>query len=157
MPRRQFFSRHHIQSCVLALVAGAISLRAQERPQLAPLPVNPLPRPEGDLQLLLPGEDLKLVPATPLLPEPDALFKPKRPPVEIRPVLPPLPAAFGVSDAMASRLKIFVKGFRFNGNSVFNKKTLEKTVERFKNREVTAAEIEQARQELTLLYVNAGY
>lgn len=158
MISRQTISRHRGGTCVVALLLGLLSLSAQDRPQLAPLPANPLRSSDTDLNSLLPGEDIKLNPAVPPeLPASDSRSTPKHPPAEIRPVLPPLPSAFGSLDTLGSSLLTDVKGFRFKGNSVFRKSKLQETVARFVNHKVTGAELEQARQELTLLYVNAGY
>jgi hemolysin activation/secretion protein len=143
--------------CAVVLAAGLLPVRAQEPPQLAPLPVAPLQPANTDPLQLLPGEVLLMPANPPLPPAPDSSFKPRSSPPEILPVLPPVPGTFGVSGALASGRGIFVKGFRFKGNTVFKETTLQKTVERFKNRDVTIVDIEQARQDLTQLYVNAGY
>jgi len=50
-----------------------------------------------------------------------------------------------------------VKEFRFVGNHVFSKQALSKVLAKYYNREVNADDLEQARQDLTLLYVNHGY
>jgi len=144
-------------ACAVSLVAGALPLCAEDRPQLAPLPVSPLLPSNTDPLKPLPGEELLIPAIPPPQPAPDHFFKPKPSPPEIRPVLPPLPGTFGISGALPSGHGVFVKGFRFKGSTAFTQKTLEKTVERFKNREATAADLEQAVQDLTLLYVNAGY
>ena len=135
----------------LACFAYLLPLWAQELPQANPQ------KPKADNSLpLLPGEELMLVPSVPPLePAPDRSFKLGISPFEIRPVLPPLSPDFGV--APTAQAYVFVKRFRFKGSSVFSDSTLQKTVSRFLHREVTSAELEQARQELTLLYVNAGY
>src|SRR6266496_4115017 len=50
-----------------------------------------------------------------------------------------------------------VTDFRFVGNHAFSTGDLAKQVEKYKNRELTAEDLEQARQDLTLLYINKGY
>jgi len=50
-----------------------------------------------------------------------------------------------------------VNEFRFVGNHVFSTSTLSKVVEKYKNRDLTAEDLEQARQDLTLFYINKGY
>ena len=151
MAKLQLNPRCKIIASFLACAACLYSLHAQELPEASPL------GPKGDHSLLLlPGEEIMLTPtAPPLEPAVDRPFKLKLAPVEIRPVLPPLSSAFGVGPA--TELSVFVKGFRFKGNSVFRAKALEKALASFVNRKVTSAELEQARQDLTLLYVNAGY
>jgi len=148
-----------LSASALIFTADAFPLRAQNQPQLAPpLPAQPLRPSATDPLQLLPGENLLLTPSTPpLQPAPETRFKLKLPPDAIRPVLPPLSPAFGATNMLASRGKLFVKGFRFKGGSVFKEAKLQATVARFKNREVTGAEIEQAREDLTMLYVEAGY
>ena len=152
--------RKKIIACIVAFAACAAASRAQVRlPQEAPLPVEPGRAAGEEPLLLLPGEELKLVPSTPppLEAAPDRPFRLKLTPLEIRPVLPRLPSVFSAPSSLASQLRIFVKGYRFQGHTVFREGALQKAVERFKGREVTSAELEQARQELTLLYVNAGF
>ena len=134
---------------------GLLSLRAQDRPQLNPLPAIQEPPSNPDINSPLPPGEPELFSVLP--PAPDSTSTPKRPPIRIQPVLPPVPSAFGPLDTLGSELRTFVKGFRFKGNTVFGSGKLQATVARFVNREVTAAELEEARQELTLLYVNAGY
>ena len=50
-----------------------------------------------------------------------------------------------------------MKEFRFVGNHAFSSASLGKVVEKYKNHELTAEDLEQARQDLTLLYINKGY
>jgi hemolysin activation/secretion protein len=50
-----------------------------------------------------------------------------------------------------------VKEFRITGNHVFSASTLLKVLEKYNNREINAEDIEQARQDLTLFYINKGY
>ena len=152
MSNRLNSSHRGITRGCLTYIACLFTLPAQDLPQ-----ANPAGSPGGESLLLLPGEEILLKPTiTPLEPVPDRPFKLKLTPAEIRPVLPPLSPAFGVGSA-ETPLRVSVKEFCFKGNSVFNNKTLQKILARFVNRDVTSAELEEARQELTLLYVNAGY
>ena len=66
----------------------------------------------------------------------------------VQPVLPP---------AEAASQQIYVKEFRFEGNHVFGSGTLAKVVEKYRDRNVSADELEEARQALTLFYVNHGF
>jgi Hemolysin activation/secretion protein len=50
-----------------------------------------------------------------------------------------------------------VREFRFVGNHAFSTGDLAKVVEKYKGRELTAEDLEQARQDLTMLYINKGY
>lgn len=53
--------------------------------------------------------------------------------------------------------EFYVTEFRFEGNSVFSDPTLAEVVAPYLDRNITANELEQARQALTLYYVNHGY
>jgi len=106
----------------------------------------------------IPGTEIIL---TPQLPSAESSV-PKRtlklgPPGQIEPILP-LPNLETL--ARSGRLWSFhgrVKEFRFVGNHVFSKQAFSKVLEKYYNREVNADDLEQARQDLTLLYVNHGY
>ena len=53
--------------------------------------------------------------------------------------------------------QIFIKEFRFQGNTVYSDDTLAQLLEKYRGRYVTAEELEEARQILTLFYVNNGF
>ena len=123
------------------------------------LPQSPSENPEAAVEPTpIPGTEILL---TPQLPAAESSV-PKRtlklgPPGQIEPILP-LPDFETL--ARSGRLWSFhgrVKEFRFIGNHVFSKQTLSKVLEKYYNREINADDLEQARQELTLLYVNHGY
>lgn len=127
-------------------------------PGAEPLPADPVP-PTAEEMTLLPDE-LLLVPQKPPPPERREKlppFKLRLEPVEIEPMLPPLPPGFADSRTLSSALRVQVKGFRFKGNKIFSDKQLQKVVARFSNREVTSAELEEARQAVTLYYVERGF
>jgi hemolysin activation/secretion protein len=69
-------------------------------------------------------------------------------------ILPPLPEN---SQRLSETPRLFVKEFRFEGNTVFDNAELAKAVEIFTNRELTTEELEQARRTVSLHYVNHGY
>ncbi len=127
-----------------------------------PLPANPSPA--ASEEMLLPGE-ISLVPPTPKLPNagqtpsqqplPPFSMRPAEP--EIRPTLPPLPTAMAGGAMLSSALRIRVKEFRFKGNHVISDRTLRKVVASYTGRVVTSTELEEAREKLTLKYVDAGY
>jgi hemolysin activation/secretion protein len=79
------------------------------------------------------------------------------PPLVVEPVLPPLNAEPYKQNALLSNARVFVKQFQFTGNQVFSSGTLGKVTEKYSGREITAEELEQARQDLTMFYINNGY
>jgi hemolysin activation/secretion protein len=79
------------------------------------------------------------------------------PPGVVEPILPPVNFE---ALARSGRLWSFhgvVKEFRFVGNHLFSSASLGKVVEKYKNREINADDLEQARQDVSLFYVNHGY
>ena len=53
--------------------------------------------------------------------------------------------------------RVRVREFRFVGNTVFSQAQLAKVIAQFANRDVSAEELEEARRQLTLHYVNHGF
>ena len=148
-------------SFALAIIASVLAAHAQQTPNQEALPANPLPAGIEEPSLL-PGEEITLTPQTPLtgtggkrgaLPH----FKLKLEPAEIEPVLPPLAPGFADTGTLASALRVQVKRFRFEGNTVFSDRELAKLVARFSGREISGAELEEARQAITVHYVERGY
>jgi hemolysin activation/secretion protein len=159
-----------------AMAAGCLVASAQtpqtpnQQPILQPqttvpggeLPKNPSSA--GTEEMLLPGEILLTPPPnappngakTPSQ-QPLPTYKLRLPPAEIHPILPALPRLFGASGTLASKMRVRVKGFRFTGNHVYSDRALQKVVSKYAGREVTSMELEEARQALTLKYVEAGY
>jgi Hemolysin activation/secretion protein len=72
-------------------------------------------------------------------------------------VLPPPPAGQSESKKLDSTARLFIRSFRFEGNTVFSNEELAKVTEPFTNREVTSGELEDARRAVTLQYINHGY
>src|SRR5437773_1904967 len=72
-------------------------------------------------------------------------------------VLPPPPAGQSESKKLDSTARLFIRSFRFEGNTVFSNEELAKVTESFTNREVTSGELEDARRAVTLQYINHGY
>jgi hemolysin activation/secretion protein len=106
----------------------------------------------------LPGTE---IPLEPQLPPSEAPLRKRTvrlvPPGVVEPILPPVNFE---ALARSGRLWSFhglVKEFRFQGNHVFSNGELAKLLEKYKGRELTAEDLEQARQDLTLLYINKGY
>jgi len=57
----------------------------------------------------------------------------------------------------APSLSIIVRHFRFTGNTRFSSARLEHEIAKYENRPISQEDLEQARQQLTLLYVNNGF
>src|SRR5687768_2367219 len=53
--------------------------------------------------------------------------------------------------------KLMVREIRFEGNTVISDAELGKSVTKYVGRELTTEQLEEARREATLLYVNRGY
>jgi hemolysin activation/secretion protein len=70
---------------------------------------------------------------------------------------PVLPAPALPEGALFSGPSVLVKGFQFEGNHVFDDDTLAGLLEKYRDRNVTSEELEEARQVLTLYYVNHGF
>ncbi|RMH35978.1 MAG: ShlB/FhaC/HecB family hemolysin secretion/activation protein [Nitrospirae bacterium] len=81
-------------------------------------------------------------------------LKPTPPPTQI---LPPLEELPGLEKGTIPPLRVFVKHIRVVGSTVFTSEALQKITARYENRLISTAELEELRQELTLLYVNNGY
>ncbi len=91
------------------------------------------------------------------MPEKLVPFKLKLAPVEIEPLLPALSDAFAGTGTLSSALRVNVKKFNIKGNTVFSDRELQKVIARFSGREISSAELEEARQALTVYYVDHGY
>ena len=109
------------------------------------------------------GSDLESVEPPSLVPEPiweqatPPLGLQLGPPPVIESVLPKIDPEALKQNALLLRGNTFVKRFQFTGNRAFSSSTLEKVVQKYTGRKITAEELEQARQDLTLFYVNRGY
>jgi hemolysin activation/secretion protein len=134
---------------VLVALARAQSPEQQPAEETPEAEIEPTP---------LPGTEIPLEPQLP----PSQAPLPKRtlklvPPGVVEPILPPVDFE---ALARSGRLWAFhgvVKEFRFVGNHVFSNGQLSRVVEKYYGRELTAEDLEQARQDLTLLYINKGY
>ncbi len=72
-------------------------------------------------------------------------------------VLPPPTALPDKTNKLATLPRLFVRGYRFEGNKAFSAAELARVTEPFTNREISSEEIEQARRAVTLHYINHGY
>lgn len=72
-------------------------------------------------------------------------------------VLPPLPDNTSDPQTLSSQLMVVVKGFRFQGNTAFSNVELGEVLASYIGRTLSAEDLEQARQDLTLHYINHGY
>jgi len=71
--------------------------------------------------------------------------------------LPPIEDVLGDRDTLATEMIVFVQTFRFEGNSAFSDEELLEVVKDYVGREVTSEELHEARQVLTVHYVESGY
>jgi hemolysin activation/secretion protein len=58
---------------------------------------------------------------------------------------------------LSSQLRVYVREFRFKGNTVFTDKQLAALVAQYVGREITSEDLEEARRSITLFYVSAGF
>ena len=58
---------------------------------------------------------------------------------------------------LSAALRIHVREFRFEGNTVFTSAELSRLVEPYTGRDISSEELEEARRVVTLYYVNHGY
>lgn len=72
-------------------------------------------------------------------------------------VLPPPPASQMQSNRLDSAARLFIRSFRFEGNSVYSTAELAEITKPYTNREITSGELEEARRAITLHYINHGY
>ncbi len=72
-------------------------------------------------------------------------------------ILPPPPVRPDQPGRLSTEARIFVRGFRFEGNHAFSDAELAKVMEPFIYRELGSEDIEQARRAVSLYYVNHGY
>ncbi len=77
---------------------------------------------------------------------------PKPLPDEPAPPVPPVE-----SDERLPPVKVFVREFQFEGQTIFSPQELQALAEPYTNREVTTEDIERLRTAITLLYVQRGY
>ena len=91
-----------------------------------------------------PGEDR--------LPLPDVEEPGSQPELVLPPVRPPAQA-----DPLSAQLRVFVRGFAFEGNHVFSDEELATISAPYENRVITAGELQELRDRLTLHYIQRGY
>jgi len=71
-------------------------------------------------------------------------------------VLPPVPPP-AEKKRLSAGVRLFVRGYRFTGNSAFTDEELAEIAAPFENREISTADLEELRVALTRRYVDAGY
>ena len=71
-------------------------------------------------------------------------------------VLPPVPPP-REKERLSAAPRLFVRGYRFTGNSAFTDEELAEIAAPFANREISSADLEAVRVALTRRYVDAGY
>jgi hemolysin activation/secretion protein len=147
-----------VTACSAVCTACFFTFLSEAKPQ-QPEPATSESLPEAEIEPSpLPGTEIQLEPQ---LPPSEAPLRKRTlklvPPGVVEPILPPVNFE---ALARTGRLWSFhgvVKDFCFVGNHVFSTSTLGKVVEKYKNHEINAEDLEQARQDLTLLYINKGY
>ena len=72
-------------------------------------------------------------------------------------ILPPPPETPDTGRRLSEAPRLFVRGYRFEGNTVFSDNELAKVAEAFTQRELNTEDIERARRAVSLHYVNSGY
>ncbi len=77
--------------------------------------------------------------------------------VSLAQVLPPRPDLQSEKQPFPTELRLFVRGYQFEGNTAFSDAELSGVAKPFAHREVSSDDIEQCRRAITLHYVNHGY
>jgi hemolysin activation/secretion protein len=72
-------------------------------------------------------------------------------------VLPPVEEVLPHQDTLATQVSVFVREFRFEGNSAFTDEELREVVKNYSGRKLTSEELHEVRRVLTLHYVENGY
>jgi hemolysin activation/secretion protein len=86
-------------------------------------------------------------------PELPPIEEPKRPEFE----LPPLPERPEEKGRLSGQPQLVVREFRVTGSTVFSDEELRAVTAPYTNRPITAEDLHELRNKLTLLYVNKGY
>jgi hemolysin activation/secretion protein len=74
------------------------------------------------------------------------------------PVLPDTPSSTPAADPpLSAREQVFVRRFELTGHTVFTREELATVTAPYENRTLTAEELQEARHQLTLYYVERGY
>ncbi len=96
-----------------------------------------------------------LEPPRPIIPRPYEFPEPEIPPQPQPPILEPKPPP-PPADIPNILGAIIIKEFKFVGNTVFSEQKLAKLLEPFTNKKITFAQLLQAEQIITNLYVEEG-
>ena len=96
-----------------------------------------------------------LEPPRPIIPRPYEFQPPEIPPQPQPPIVEPEPPP--PPDIPNIPGKIMIKEFKFVGNTAFSEQKLAKLLEPFTNKKITFAQLLQAEQIITNLYVEEGY
>lgn len=101
----------------------------------------------------VPGSQQQLGPLPPKPPQlPPAPPPPRAPELDVPAPAPPTQP----SEAIAAP-KIFIKDIRLTGNTAFTSRELAEVTDPYKNRDLTAEDLESLRLALTAYYINRGY
>lgn len=119
----------------VSVYGGLVALLAMDAALAAPPPTFQQQRP-ADEPLELPA------------------FEPETRPAPLQ--LPPLPA-LQPDAGLSKQARVFVKGFRLDGNTIFTDEQLAEVTGSYTNREISSGELQELRYRLTLYYVERGY
>jgi hemolysin activation/secretion protein len=150
--RRGFWGRVTVCNAIsiVFVLASLLDARAQQSeptPSESPSEAEVEPSP-------IPGTEILLAPQLPPLPGKTLKLGP---PGIVEPILPPVNFEALARSGRLWSFRGVVREFRFVGNHLFSSASLGKVVDKYKNREIDAEDLEQARQDLTLFYINKGY
>lgn len=79
------------------------------------------------------------------------------PPTQVLPTLPKLPPLPKEDLPLSSVARIYIKKFHFEGNNVFSEEKLAKIAQSYEQRELTAEQLQEIKNEITNAYIQEGY
>ncbi|OQW93887.1 MAG: hypothetical protein BWK79_08805, partial [Beggiatoa sp. IS2] len=78
-------------------------------------------------------------------------------PTAVLPELPPLPSVPQQNQPLSAIDKITISRFEFDGNATFSSEELAKQVQDYLGREITAEQLQEAKNAITQYYIDKGY
>jgi hemolysin activation/secretion protein len=73
------------------------------------------------------------------------------------PILPSLPPLLEKEDLLSALSSIKVNKFNFEGNHIFSSEELNKLIQNYQGREITAEELQEAKNKITQYYIDKGF